>query len=343
VVFAAMAALAVLSCFWSQSPLSSLEYSVSLAVNTLFAFLLYRRFSPERQIRLLLMLGWICLVLSINLGLFFPQYGVSSINGTLAWKGIYVQKNPCSEMTVLLLSGAFFTPAVTLLFKVSRVVYIGLSVFLIVMTQSATGKIALASLLAFVIAIWVIKRLSTKDRMAVLLLGVTIGSALIVAGSYYLSEISYLLGKDPTLTGRTGIWKAAMESVLKHPLLGYGYHAFWAGLQGESANVVLANHWAVGGAHNGCLELWLQLGAAGLGLFLYSAIRAFRNALICFQGAKSSYLAWYACIVFLIIVMSIDEAVGIAAANNLAWIMYIVACVGLSEEARRIRLAAHHG
>jgi hypothetical protein len=34
---------------------------------------------------------------------------------------------------------------------------------------------------------------------------------------------------------------------------------------------------------------------------------------------------------------------GIAAANNLPWIMFIVACVGLSEEARRIRSEAHHG
>jgi O-antigen ligase len=343
VVFAALAALSVLSCLWSQSPFSSLEYSVSLAINTCFAFYLYRRFDPERLKRLLLMLGWICLLLSIILALFFPQYGVSGSIHAGAWQGVYIQKNGCSEMTVLLLSVAFFIPSVTLLSRLSRAVYICLSAFLILMTQSATGKIALASLLAFVIAMQMIKRFSSKDRIAVGLLGVTIGSALFVAGSFYWIEIATLLGKDPTLSGRTGIWKEAMSSVMKHPFLGYGYHAFWEGLQGESANVVLASHWAVSGAHNGCLELWLELGMAGLGLFLYSAVRAFRDTLFCLRGGKSPHFAWYACVVFLIIVMSIDESIGIAAANNLAWIMFIVACIGLSAEARRIRSAAYHG
>lgn len=343
-IFAALAALAVLSCLWSQSPFSSLEYSLWLAVNTLFAFYLYRRFSPERLIRLLLMLGWICLFLSIVLALFFPQYGVSKeFSGVKGWKGIYLQKNPCAEMTIIFLSGAFFAPAVTLLSKVSRVIYIGLSVFLIMMTQSVTGKVGLACLLGYVIAMWMSKRLKSKDRIVVLPLGVAIILVLIIACNPYLRGITYLLGKDTTISGRTGIWKAAMASVMKHPFIGYGYHAFWTGLQGESANVLLANHWAVGGAHNGCLELWLQLGAAGLGLFLYSVVRAFQNAVFCFRDKKSSHLAWYACIVFLITAMSIDEAMGIAAANNLPWIMFIVACVGLSEEARRIRSEAHHG
>ena len=61
-VFGTLSVWAFASCLWSQLPMVSLEWAPSLALNTLFAFYLYQRFSPGQQMRLLLMLGWACLV-----------------------------------------------------------------------------------------------------------------------------------------------------------------------------------------------------------------------------------------------------------------------------------------
>ena len=342
-VFVALAALAMASCLWSQFPVTSLKWSICLLANTLFAFYLYRRFRPEQQMKLMYLLGWICVVLSIVLALFFPQYGVSSVGGPGVWQGIYDNRNSCSMMTILLLSTAFFVPAFTLFANVARIAYIGLSVFLVLMTQSATGKITLTCLFAYVIAIWTIRRFSPKDRVIVSLLSLATGLALLAIGFSYLRQITYFLGKDPTLTGRTELWTAAMTSIMKHPILGYGYQTFWRRLQGESVYASLASGSFLGHAHNGLLEIWLELGAIGLGLFLYSAVRAFRDALSCLRAGKSPYFAWCACVVFLILVTSIDEVGGITVPNNLLWILYILACVGLSEGARRIRQERAHG
>jgi exopolysaccharide production protein ExoQ len=151
----------------------------------------------------------------------------------------------------------------------------------------------------------------------------------------------FFLGKDPTLTGRTEIWQASMLSILKHPILGYGYRAFWRGYQGESANASFAAHWAVPAAHNAFLEVWLTLGAVGLALVLYSLLRAGRDALVCIR-ARSPYFGWCASVVFLTIVTSVAEGF-LVNPNSLMWILYILACVGLSEGARRTRLGLQHG
>ena len=70
-------------------------------------------------------------------------------------------------------------------------------------------------------------RFRKKDYFVVciLLLGaLSVAAVMIVATPDLLFS---LLGKDATLTGRTGIWSAVIDSIAKRPLLGYGYQAFW--------------------------------------------------------------------------------------------------------------------
>jgi exopolysaccharide production protein ExoQ len=128
---------------------------------------------------------------------------------------------------------------------------------------------------------------------------------------------------------------------MKRPLLGYGYQAFWHGLQGESANLSLAKGWIIPAAHDGFLDLWLGLGAVGVGLVIYSMLQAMRNAVICLRVGGSSAVEWYLCIVFVTLLCNIAGLTFIVP-NCLAWILYVLACVGLSQEAKRIRLGMNH-
>ena len=338
-VFATLSAWGLLSCLWSQFPLVSLEWAPVAALNTIFAFYLYRRFSPEQQIRLLLILGWICLGLSILVSVCFPRYGTL---GYGSWRGIYPQKNMCSITTTLLLLGALYVPATSQLSQLFRVVYVGLSVLLIVMTQSATGKISLVCLAAYLLTTRLGSKVRAQEKRIVLIIGTLLTLVLVVAGIYYERYIALFLGKDQTLTGRTEIWQALIPVIMKHPIVGYGYRAFWRGYEGESASVAYANHWAVTSAHNGFLEVWLTLGAVGVILVVYSLLRAIRDACVCLRAGRCPYLGWYACIIFLVIVTSVDEG-ELVMPNNLMWILYMIACVGLSEGARRSRLGMDRG
>jgi O-antigen ligase len=60
--------------------------------------------------------------------------------------------------------------------------------------------------------------------------------------------------------------------------MGYGYSAFWSGLNGESMQTVLTTGWMEGQAQNGYLDTLLQLGLVGLIPLLAVFFRGFVQA-----------------------------------------------------------------
>lgn len=74
---------------------------------------------------------------------------------------------------------------------------------------------------------------------------------------------------DPTFTGRTDVWKFALEHMREHPWIGYGFDTFW-----NMSNLINGGYeletWAAtaGHAHNGYLNLVLTTGLIGTGLFM---------------------------------------------------------------------------
>jgi O-antigen ligase len=81
-----------------------------------------------------------------------------------------------------------------------------------------------------------------------------------------------LLGKSSDLSGRTEIWEFAATMVEHRPWLGYGYKVFWLGADAPAAAFWKASRDFVPHAHNGFLELALDLGLIGLGLSLAAVI-----------------------------------------------------------------------
>ena len=74
------------------------------------------------------------------------------------------------------------------------------------------------------------------------------------------------LGRNPNLTGRTAIWNAVLP-LAGNPLIGTGYESFWVGKRVEEFWSL--NNGALNGiteAHNGYLELYLNLGWIGVAL-----------------------------------------------------------------------------
>jgi exopolysaccharide production protein ExoQ len=78
-----------------------------------------------------------------------------------------------------------------------------------------------------------------------------------------------LLGKDPTLTGRTELWEYVTGFISERPVLGWGLTAFWSTANPLADEVSSALGWTVPEAHNGLLEMLLEVGVVGTGFFLF--------------------------------------------------------------------------
>ncbi|MGC1871367.1 MAG: O-antigen ligase family protein [Acidobacteriaceae bacterium] len=84
------------------------------------------------------------------------------------------------------------------------------------------------------------------------------------------------LGRNSSLTGRTGIWKAVL-SIHINPLLGAGFETFWLGERLQRVWDLSVK--GIQEAHNGYLELYLNLGWFGV-VFLAGLIgTGYRNTL----------------------------------------------------------------
>lgn len=85
------------------------------------------------------------------------------------------------------------------------------------------------------------------------------------------------LGRDPTLTGRTDIWNAAL-GVRNNRLVGVGYESFWLGTRLEEMWEAIPGL-RVNEAHNGYIEIVLTLGYIGAILLGILIATGYRNVL----------------------------------------------------------------
>jgi len=87
------------------------------------------------------------------------------------------------------------------------------------------------------------------------------------------------LGRDPTITGRSEIWAMVLH-LSGNPFFGTGFDSFWLG---ERLNRMWsAIWWHPNEAHNGYLELFLNLGWIGVGVFAVVLVKGYRNVVQAF-------------------------------------------------------------
>jgi exopolysaccharide production protein ExoQ len=107
------------------------------------------------------------------------------------------------------------------------------------------------------------------------LLSAAVGLALI---STFISSAGVLLqafGRNSTLTGRTQIWAAVLAQPI-NPLIGTGFESFWSGNRMQSVWQMSQN--GIEEAHNGYLEMYINLGWVGVALLALLLVSAYRNA-----------------------------------------------------------------
>jgi O-antigen ligase len=99
-------------------------------------------------------------------------------------------------------------------------------------------------------------------------------------------------------------------------------------MQGPSLQVAAAVHFIVAHAHNGFLEMALELGAAGLLLFVLSWLRGWGALWPLWQRGAIDRIAWPLAILVLIALYDLDENT-LLIYNGLFWILYVAALTGI--------------
>lgn len=336
-IFIALAACAILSALWSQVPLTSIVFGSCFLIDTLFAFYLVVIFDAEELLVLLNRLLLVVCILSLFFIVFIPDYGLSELDprNPNAWVGIFASRGGAARPLLYLCAASFVL--LRRQFTRARLLTLLLGLMMIFKAHVVTVSLLLILFLGFYALQRINCRLSPRTSLAFLVI-VTV--SLVFGGTILylvLPDLLSFLGRDPTLTGRTVIWQVLGHSIAKRPLLGYGFHAFWRGLEGESGTVIRQMNWTFGYAHNGYIEVSLQLGFVGLGLFFISLLQALRNLWLCLRFDRSGILDWSIGLILITIFYNLDDCT-VLWPKDLLSILYIVSCCRLSLAAAQLRL-----
>ena len=320
-----------LSVLWSSSPGDTVRRVTMFALTLLFSYLLAERFSREEQMAISVMACTVVTLLSLFAVFALPSIGHGP-NGE--WKGVFGHKNALGVNLMFLSLSSFFVKARTSVDKIVLVGIILLAGLLEVKSETRTGWLLVIIALAYILYIKYISRFRRLDTVAVLLTSGAGIVAIALWGLFHVENIALLLGKSSDLTGRIPIWAVVLRAIYKHPVLGYGYGGFWNELHGESFSAIAELGWAVPSAHNGYLDICLQLGVVGLLLFLWSMLSAALNLVKCLAvGDRSNYVLWCGAIILLVAVGSIDETF-ILYPNSFDTVLYVMACIGLQKASK---------
>lgn len=110
---------------------------------------------------------------------------------------------------------------------------------------------------------------------------VLVVSLIVITGVVMLlgggASVTHALGRNPTLTGRTEIW-AAVIPMAPNALVGAGFESFWLNPQVHARLWSLFPNLPLNEAHDGYIEVYLNLGWIGLVLIALILLDAYRRA-----------------------------------------------------------------
>lgn len=315
-------AIALLSVLWSVAPMVTLRRSIALVGTTLFGVYFATRYSLKEQLKLLLWTLGIATLLSYLFALALPQLGIHQDGGHIgAWRGIYVHKNALGRSMGL--SIVLFSLFVLYNPKYRWIAWIGLvlSVGLILMSTSATPLLSSLTVLAL-LPLYSIWRWRNSLFMPVFIMAVTLCS---IAVLWIFGQVETILGaagRDLTFTGRTELWSILLQMIQKQPWLGYGYSAFWLDWKGESGKVWSLLMWEPTYAHNGYLQLGLDLGLLGVCLFVLGFLIYFGRALVWSRLQQTVEGMFPLVYLTFLLPYNVTESI-ILQQNSIFWVLYV--------------------
>jgi len=317
----AFAFLAFLSTLWSQDPQLTFRKAINLFLLFIFAWYFATSYTPPDQIRLLLAAGVILALVSIAWAVLLPQYGLDSGG---EWRGVLGQKNQLGHAVLFLFSGLAFRPISSRHRLRTVAVQAVLPIGLIALSRSR-GSLILALLLVAVRLYGPFLRNSRREQLPFVLYATLTGMLAIALG---WNVVLLLLGSDSTLTGRTHEWSVIGFYAVRHLWLGNGFQAFWTGT-GDSLSAERLIGGAIHGSDSGYLDIILQLGLAGMLLWLIVMLVSARDFARLFHRSfvpLSAY--WYAGIILATFLGSFTDGF-FPAPGGVATFIFVVASAGL--------------
>lgn len=311
--------LMLVSVLWSDMPFISFKRWTKEIIAIFMAFLVFTEPEPRQAVQSIFRRTiYILIPFSYILIHYFPRQGreYAHWSGNVMWIGVASQKN---GLTRLCLFAAFFLIWAFFRRRQDGVIpntgyQTLLEAFILILalwlmggpqhnfSYSATTNVAFVLGLSALIGLSLAKKRATvfdsKAFIIIIALIIVYGTITPFIGRLSLMDISSILGRTDTLTGRSEIWATLVPYAMQKPLLGYGFGGFWT----DKIRSLTSSH-----AHNGYLDIILNIGFLGLLFFTIFLLSCCRKA----QKLMTQDFHWgslFMCFLFMAVVHNIAES-----------------------------------
>lgn len=266
-----IAGFTLLSVLWSQHPDLTLRRSVLFICSALIAAGIaagVRDLSRMHRAFAYFMSAIVVINLVVIVAL--PHIGIEELGA----RGIYSQKNVAglvAMIAILVIATATVRRGSGAGERIFGAFMLVLAFAFLLLTKSKTSLGLTVLVLAVLGFLALVEKggpvLVLASILCVLMVGVGLIAG-IAAMDFDVARITTAVFGDASFTGRDELWAFVYRSAMEHPLLGYGYGAFWdVGVGADPLLRVEPGAWlgdidpgVINQAHNGYLDLWVQLG-----------------------------------------------------------------------------------
>lgn len=276
------------SLFWSDFPDVAFKRWMKGIGDLLMVLVVWTESDPTAAVRLLLKrLSYLLIPVSVLLIKYYPEYGRTYGRwlGEVHYTGVTTNKNTLGAICMLF---GLATLWQLLAFYRNR-------------EQVGRIRMLVANTVILAIVLWLLSIAGSMTSWACFVMGGTLVVApnlrfvarrrhilhfIVTAMLLTSSTILFLgvspntlsaMGRDPTLTTRTEMWPLLL-SLCKNPIGGMGFGSFWLGPR--LAQIWRVWEWKPNEAHNGYLEIYLNLGWIGVVLLGIVLVTGYRNVFI---------------------------------------------------------------
>lgn len=271
------------STLWSDYPDTAFRRWIKALGDLVMALVVVTDRDPSAARKLPARVGFLLIPLSIFLMKYYPELArrFNDLTGEPEYTGVATSKNGLGMVCMIFGLGSVWrfleayrneerTRRAGKLLAHGAVVAMAIWLFLWAhsMTALICFVIGVGLLVATAFSAVARRPLAVHLLVGVILLG-SFSVVVLGAGGGLLET----LGRDPTLTGRTAIWSRVLAMV-ENPWFGTGFESFWLG---ERLQRMLTVYRGINQAHNGYIEVFLNLGWTGVILLVAVLVTGYRN------------------------------------------------------------------
>jgi O-antigen ligase len=323
----AAVALLLVSAFWSVNPYATVKHAGEYFFLVLGTIGIVQIFDDDAVMKLLTLTVALSVLASVILYPLVPSaiwlednlrgvfsgknmFGQAMVTGVLA--GLHCLRARCRPRSLYHILTAFFT-------------------IIALVSRSTTSVLVIINFFVLNILIVLYARRGSVRIMSIFV-GIGVMAILMIVATDPESFLG-IFSKNTTLTGRTDLWPYVVDDIAKKPIFGWGFGAFWLPSNPVAAEISAILGWWVVEAHNGMLDLLLQIGAVGTAYFIFLLGRNVIIAIKCICG-QAKDIGVTALLVYVgIVIIGISEAVLVAPENIFTSLFFML---GLMCE-RRVR------